>query len=358
MLLFKNSNKVLMEFSHQFSLQNYNSFNVEAISPTIYFPKTVAELAQLPDCPDSSFYILGEGSNTLFVDHHTPVIIKPDFKGITINQTLDSYIVSSGAAENWHDLVCLCIEQGIYGLENLALIPGSVGAAPVQNIGAYGLELSTFCTHVKWFEFSSKEIKVLNNTDCEFSYRDSIFKQALYNKGVITEVVFDFPKAWLPNLSYAGLSDLGEDASAKEVMNRVICLRQAKLPDPRKLPNAGSFFKNPIVDEQTLILLKDCYPKIPFYPQGHGLVKLAAGWLIEQAGLKGYCQNGVGVHENQALVLVNYTSEQGKDIVALAKYVQEQILIKFNILISPEVRMITVKGEKNFSNIVINPVSK
>jgi UDP-N-acetylmuramate dehydrogenase len=358
MLLFKNTNKVLMEFSHQFSLQNYNSFNIKAITPTIYFPKTVADLEQLPDCSNSSFYILGEGSNTLFVDQHSPVIIKPDFKGITITQTLDSYIVSVGAAENWHDLVCLCIEQGIYGLENLALIPGSVGAAPVQNIGAYGLELSTFCTQVKWFEFSSKEIKVLNNTDCEFSYRDSIFKQGLYNRGVIMEVVFNFPKAWQPNLSYAGLNDLGETPSAKEVMDRVISLRQVKLPDPRKLPNAGSFFKNPIVNEQTLKSLKSRYPKIPFYPQNHGLVKLAAGWLIEQAGLKGYCQNGVGVHENQALVLVNYASEQGKDIIALAKYVQQQVLIKFNISISPEVRMITANGEQNFSDIAIDSVSK
>ena len=347
-----------MEFSHQFSLQNYNSFNVKAITPTIYFPKTIADLEQLPDCSDDSFYILGEGSNTLFVDHHSPVIIKPEFKGITITQTPDSYIVSVGAAENWHALVCLCIEQGIYGLENLALIPGSVGAAPVQNIGAYGLELSTFCSQVKWFEFSSKTIKVLDNIDCNFSYRDSIFKQELHNKGIITEVIFNFPKSWQPNLSYAGLNALGEDPSAKQVMDRVISLRQAKLPDPRKLPNAGSFFKNPIINEQTLISLKSRYPKIPFYPQDHGLVKLAAGWLIEQLGLKGYCQNGVGVHENQALVLVNHASEEGKDIVALAKYVQQQVLTKFNILISPEVRMITAKGEANFSDIAIDSVSK
>lgn len=357
MLLFKNSNKVLMEFSHQFSLQDLNSFNVKAITPTIYFPKTIADLEQLPDCSDSSFYILGEGSNTLFVDQHTPVIIKPDFKGITVTQTLDSYIVSVGAAENWHDLVCLCIKQGIYGLENLALIPGSVGAAPVQNIGAYGLEFSTFCTQVKWFEFSSKEIKFLDKIDCHFSYRDSIFKQALHNKGIITEVIFDFPKAWQPNLSYAGLNDLGEAPSAKQVMDRVISLRQAKLPDPRTLPNAGSFFKNPIVNEQIFISLKSRYPKIPSYPQGNGLVKLAAGWLIEQAGLKGYCQNGVGVHENQALVLVNHASEQGKDIVAMAKYVQQQVSIKFNISISPEVRMITANGEQSFNDIEIEPVS-
>lgn len=343
-----------MELSHQFSLQNYNSFNIKAISPTIYFPKTIADLVQLPDLNDKPFYILGEGSNTLFTDSDAPIIIKPDFKGITISTTPNCYIVSVGAAENWHDFVCLCIEQGMYGLENLALIPGSVGAAPVQNIGAYGLELSQFCTRVKWFEFSSSEIKVLNNEDCEFSYRDSIFKKALHNKGVIIEVIFSFPKAWEANLSYAGLGDLGDNPSARQVMDKVISLRQAKLPDPSKLPNAGSFFKNPIVNEEKLQLLKKNHPKIPYYPQGNGLIKLAAGWLIDQAGLKGYRKQGVGVHENQALVLVNYASEEGKDIVALAHYVQQKVLTKFNILISPEVRMITVQGEQNFTDLAIN----
>ena len=347
-----------MELSHQFSLQDYNSFYVKAVSPTVYFPKTVTDLEQLPKFADNLFYILGDGSNTLFVDDLAPVIIKPEFKGITITQTNDSYLVSVGAAENWHDLVCSCIEKGIYGLENLALIPGSVGAAPVQNIGAYGLELSHFCTQVKWFEFSSKEIKVLDNKDCQFSYRDSIFKQALHNKGIITEVVFNFPKVWQANLSYAGLSDLGDNPSAKQVMDRVISLRQSKLPDPAKLPNAGSFFKNPIVNEEKLTFLKICYPNIPFYPQGEGLVKLAAGWLIEQAGLKGYRDSGVGVHEHQALVLVNYANEKGKSIVMLAKYVQQQVLTKFDILISPEVRMITAQGEQHFNQLVIDSESK
>ena len=330
-----------MKSSHQFLLQDHNSFNVKAICPTIYFPKTVADLVQLPDLSDKVFYILGDGSNTLFVDYHAPVIIKPDFRGVTITETPNSYIVSVGAAENWHHLVCLCIEHGIYGLENLALIPGSVGAAPVQNIGAYGLELSTFCTQVKWFEFSRKKITVLNNKACNFSYRDSIFKQMLHNKGIITEVVFSLPKAWQANVSYAGLSDLGDTPSPKKIMDRVISLREAKLPNPQTLPNAGSFFKNPIVNEQQLKVLKHSYPKIPFYPQSKGLVKLAAGWLIEQAGLKGYREKGVGVHENQALVLVNYDSEHGEDLVTLAKYVQQQVLTKFDVLISPEVRMIT-----------------
>lgn len=347
-----------MESSQYFSVQNHNSFNVKAIAPKIYFPKTVTDLKELSVLVDEPFYILGDGSNTLFVEETTPVIIKPEFKGINISESASNYVVSVGAAENWHDLVCLCIDSGIYGLENLALIPGSVGAAPVQNIGAYGLELSNFCTQVKWFEFASQSIKELSNTDCQFSYRDSIFKQALHNKGIITEVVFTFPKLWKPILSYAGLTDLGQTPTAKKIMECVIRLRQSKLPDPVILPNAGSFFKNPIINQDKLSILRNRYPTIPFYPQGEGIFKIAAGWLIEQVGLKGYRENGVGVHKHQALVLVNHGSDDGKDIVALARNVQQQVLTKFDILISPEVRMITAKGEQIFSELVLSSENK
>lgn len=342
-----------MELRQQFPLQNNNSFNVKVTCPTIYFPTTLEDLEQLPDLSMNSFYILGDGSNTLFVDQQAPTIIKPEFRGVEICERAECYIVKVGAGENWHDLVVSCLEQGIFGLENLALIPGSVGAAPVQNIGAYGVELADFCTQVKWFEFSSKQIKVLNNHDCRFSYRNSIFKQSLYNKGIIVEVVLSFPKNWQPNLSYSGLDELGVNPSPKQVMDKVISLRQTKLPDPKKLANAGSFFKNPVINEKKLKVLKSLYPNIPYYPQADDQVKLAAGWLIEQAGLKGYRENGVGVHKDQALVLVNYESENGGDIVMLAKYVQQKVLAQFGILISPEVRMVTAHGEQNFANLMI-----
>lgn len=340
-----------MELNTQFSLQKNNSFNVKCISPLVYLLKTEADLVQLPNLSSMPFYILGEGSNTLFVDTQAPIIIKPDFKGIHIINSPESYIVHVGAGENWHNLVCVCINKGIYGLENLALIPGSVGAAPVQNIGAYGVEFSDFCAEVKWFDFHSQSTKVLNKQDCDFSYRHSTFKKALYNKGVITEVVFEFPKKWQANLSYAGLSDLGENPSAKVIMEKVIRLRQAKLPNPEQLPNAGSFFKNPIVNAEKLANLKEAFPTIPFYLQKNGEVKLAAGWLIEKAGLKGYCINKVGVHEHQALVLVNHESEYGKDIVALAQFVQHKVLQDFDILLSAEVRMVTSKGEQKFASL-------
>lgn len=343
-----------MELIRQLPLQSINSFNVKATSPAAYFPKTLHDLKRLPDLSKSHFYILGDGSNTLFVDQKAPIIIKPEFSGIEILETSESYIVSVGASENWHELVGVCLENGIYGLENLALIPGSVGAAPVQNIGAYGVEFSDFCSSVKWFEFSSKSIKTLAKADCHFTYRNSVFKQALHNKGVIVEVVFNFPKNWQQNLSYAGLNELDERSTAKQIMEKVISLRQEKLPDPSKLPNAGSFFKNPVVSKNKLNLLKNSYPNIPFYPQQKGKVKIAAGWLIEQVGLKGYRVNGVGVHEYQALVLVNYSSDRGKDIVVLAQFVQQQVLEKFNVLISPEVRMVTKQGEQDFADLAIN----
>lgn len=354
MSIFEPSNTVPMELSKQFPLQHSNSFNVKATCSTIYFPKTLKDLEQLPDLSMHNFYILGDGSNTLFVDRQAPTIIKPEFTGVEISELTDCYIVKVGAGENWHELVESCLSQGIFGLENLALIPGSVGAAPVQNIGAYGVELADFCIQVKWFEFSSKKIKVLNNKDCQFSYRNSIFKQSLYNKGIIVEVVLSFPKKWHSNLSYAGLDELCVSPSAKEVMDKVISLRQAKLPDPDKLANAGSFFKNPVVDGEKLKTLKSLYPNIPYYPQGDDQVKLAAGWLIEQAGLKGYREHGVGVHKDQALVLVNYESDDGGDIVALAKFVQQKVLARFDILISPEVRMVTAQGETDFANLTIN----
>jgi len=343
-----------MELSKRLPLQNNNSFNVKATSPIAYFPKSLTDLKNLPDLSINPYYILGDGTNTLFVDQQAPAIIKPDFKGINISETSDYYVVNVGASENWHDLVCLCLVKGVFGLENLALIPGSVGAAPVQNIGAYGVEFSDFCYQVKWFDLTTHAIKSMNTIDCHFGYRDSIFKQALYNKGIITEVVLKLPKKWRANLSYGGLNELSESSTPKQIMERVISLRQAKLPDPSVLPNAGSFFKNPIVNLETLNRLQTAYPKVPFYPQENGQIKLAAGWLIEKVGLKGYSTNGVGIHEHQALVLVNYDCNDGKAIVALAKLVQQKVLAKFDVYISPEVRMVTTQGEQDFDDLAID----
>ena len=337
-----------MKYSKQVSLQTHNSFSVHSLCPVMFFPENEEDLCQLTKVLPKSFYILGVGSNSLFVGGESPVIIKPNFRGIKITETLENYIVQVGCSENWHQLVCFCIERGINGLENLALIPGSVGAAPVQNIGAYGVELADFCTSVKWFDFATDKLQLINAEECKFAYRESIFKHSLKNTGIITEVELTFSKSWQPILTYPGLNKLPANVSTQEVMQKVIGLRTSKLPDPEHKPNAGSFFKNPVVDLNFFKLLSDKFGEMPHYPQKNGNIKLAAGWLIDQAGLKGIRQGGVGVHDKQALVLVNFESKKGQDIVNLAAYVQQKVFEKFNIKLRPEVRIVLSEGEVNF----------
>jgi len=332
-----------------FSLKQTNSFGVESISPIVYFPSTIDDLIELSALELTSFYILGEGFNTLLVESQSPTIIKPDFNGIKIEEQEDCFIVKAAASENWHKLVEFCIDQGINGLENLALIPGSVGAAPVQNIGAYGVELAQYCKTVQWFDFQTKSIMEYQHKDCEFGYRESIFKRELKNKGLITGITLCFPKNWTPNLSYAGLNQLPAAASAKEVMKEVITIRQSKLPDPYQLANAGSFFKNPVIENSQWQTLISQYPNMPSYPQSDGKIKIAAGWLIEHTGLKGYKKDGVGVHEKQALVIVNYQAEKGEAIASLALYIRREVNKKFNILLEHEVRAVFSKGEQNLT---------
>jgi len=346
-----------MQTNQNFSLQTSNSFNIATSCSEIFFPSSVADLHQIAEMSaitSSCFYVLGEGSNTLFVEKFAPVIIKPNFQGISVNETTDKFTVTVGASENWHELVCYCLERGINGLENLALIPGSVGAAPVQNIGAYGVEFADFCTQVEFYDFNNKQITTLTASECQFAYRDSIFKRALLNKGIITQVVLSFPKEWNSNVKYHGLDSLGQSCSAKDIMSQVIRLRQSKLPDPKVQPNAGSFFKNPVISKKLFNQLKLKYPLIPHYPQVNNDIKLAAGWLIEQTGLKGFRYKSVGVHDRQALVLVNYNDGLGSDIVGLAKFIQHKVQDKFGINITPEVRMVAKNGETSFESLVNN----
>jgi len=334
-----------MNIQHQFSLQTLNSFNINAVTPKIFFPTNIIELAEISSQDLAHCYVLGEGSNTLFCEQFAPVVIKPSIKGIEIQQDNDFFYLKVGCAENWPDFVEFCIGNQIYGLENLALIPGSVGAAPVQNIGAYGVEVERFIQSISWFDFSTRSTVEYNHFDCQFGYRDSIFKRRLNAAGIITHVQFKLPKTWQPELSYQGLNELQFPVTAKEIMAKVIKLRQSKLPDPAILANAGSFFKNPIVSTSAFSLLQQQYPHIPNYLQDNGDIKLAAGWLIEQSGLKGYRIGDVGVHSQQALVLVNYNSASGRDIVLLAQYVQQKVREKFNIALNTEVRFIGADGE-------------
>ena len=342
-----------MKCLHNESLLKHNSFNIETTCADIYYPESICDLESLPSLDNTPFYILGEGSNTLFTDEKSPTIIKPNFKGLKVSDKGDCYCVHVGASENWHDLVSFCIKQNIFGLENLALIPGSVGAAPVQNIGAYGVDFSDYCYEVEWFNLKTRKVELLSKNECEFGYRDSIFKGALYNKGIIIGATLHFPKKWQANLAYSGLDSLPSDSIAADVMAKVIELRMSKLPDPTLLPNAGSFFKNPVVDGIKFKQLQSQYPNMPSYKQTEDEIKLAAGWLIDQAGLKGYRIGKVGIHDKQALVLVNYNSGSGQEIVSLAQLIQERVLTDFGVIIEPEVRTVTEKGEVKFSNLSI-----
>jgi UDP-N-acetylmuramate dehydrogenase len=333
------------------SLKTFNSFAVESYCPKMYFPESIADLIAISALLIEPFYIIGEGCNTLFVENNSATIVKPNFSGIDIVEQPTGIEITIAASENWHELVVYCNEQGFNGLENLAFIPGSVGAAPVQNIGAYGVELSDYCVEVHWFDFESKSLKIMSAQDCLFSYRNSIFKQKLKDKGIITAIKLKLPKVWCANLSYQGLDQLSTEVSASEVMLAVIALRKAKLPDHVVFPNAGSFFKNPVVTIDVFNQLTKQYPNMPSYQQDDGQIKLAAGWLIDQVGLKGYRIDKVGVHTKQALVLVNYDHGKGGDVLALAKYVQLKVFQHFSLKLEPEVRMVTASGEKPFSTL-------
>lgn len=339
-----------MKTHTNFPLQSFNSFNVPVVTAEICFPSSLQELAEISVQNATTSYILGEGTNSLFCQEYAPKIIKPSLMGIEITEHDDGFKVKAACGQNWHEFVLFCINKGIFGLENLALIPGSVGAAPVQNIGAYGIEVSNFIDYVSWFDFTQQKQIYFTNDECRFGYRDSIFKQALNGKGVITHVNFLFPKAWQAENRYQGLNDLPFPVTPQAIMSKVIELRQAKLPAPKDLPNAGSFFKNPIVPEALFNSLHQQYPAMPYYQQANGDIKLAAGWLIEQTGLKGFRQGGVGVHENQALVIINYECKPGENIVALSVYIQEKVMDKFNIQLVPEVRFIGINGELTTTN--------
>lgn len=295
--------------------------------------------------PTQSFLMVGSGSNLLFVEpEYQGQIIAASDQTFSYSESNAHYIVTLGASLNWHDTVERLIELGMFGLENLALIPGTVGAAPVQNIGAYGVEFSQFCRSVTGINLMTGQSETLLGVDCDFDYRDSVFKHQLKDKFLITQVELALPKHWQPNLSYGPLQQLN-NPSAKKIFETVCQVRQAKLPDPKQLGNAGSFFKNPVIDLQQFEKLQLIDPNIPNYPQANGQVKIAAGYLIEQAGLKGFCYKQAKVHQNQALVLVNQGGATGEQICQLAANVRQKVFEAYQVRLSPEVRFIGKTSE-------------
>lgn len=281
----------------------------------------------------------------LFTKDFEGLFVRNCIKGIQeIERSETHVVIEAGAGELWHDFVMYCVDRGYGGLENLSLIPGCVGASPMQNIGAYGVEIKDTFAHLDAVEISTGEIKRFHLADCAFGYRESVFKRALKNQYVICKVAFTLTLQPVINTSYgvieAELKQMGiSNPGIKDVSKAVIRIRQSKLPDPKELGNAGSFFKNPVVTEEVLESIQYTYARVPSYPAGEGHVKLAAGWLIEQAGWKGKRFGAVGVHELQALVLVNYGGGTGKEIYELSQRIIDDIQEKFGVSLEREVNI-------------------
>ena len=330
------------------SLKPYNTFGIDVnanrFSKFSSIDELISVLAQRKE--EEPLLILGGGSNVLLTKSFEGLVLKNEIKGFEIiEETENEVVVEAGAGEVWHQFVINCIEHGFAGLENLSLIPGSVGASPMQNIGAYGVEIKDVFDHLLAFEISSGEMKRFNKEDCAFGYRESVFKNIYKNQFVICRVAFRLKKNPDINTSYGAIeSELNKmgitSPSIRDVSNAVIAIRQSKLPDPAVLGNAGSFFKNPVVIESQVEQIKKTYPDIPNYPAENGKRKLAAGWLIETSGWKGKVIETCGVHKLQALVLVNYGGSTGKQILNLSSQIIHDVEAKFGVTLEREVNIL------------------
>ena len=290
--------------------------------------------------------VLGGGSNVLFLGDYKGLVIKNNLQGIEYRPVGEYVYVKAAAGVVWHDLVLDTISRGLGGLENLSLIPGCVGASPMQNIGAYGVEIKDVFIELEAYSMENGERRVFSKRDCAFGYRESVFKRELKDKYLITSVTYKLSRNPVLNTSYGAIREELRAMNVmiptiREVSQAVIRIRQSKLPDPKEIGNAGSFFKNPEVDEAKYRALHEQFPKLVAYPLDNGNFKLAAGWLIEQCGLKGFEMNGAAVHDRQALVLVNKHNCKGSDVYRLSEHVLEKVKEKFGVLLEREVNVIS-----------------
>lgn len=338
-----------MEVQENYSLKNLNTFGIEV--RTRYFASfenqsELKELLEWKKHKHLSLLLLGGGSNLLFTKDYEGLVLQNKIKGLSIEKETSEYtVVKAGAGEIWHDLVLYAIKNKLGGIENLSLIPGTVGAAPIQNIGAYGVELKDHFEKLDAIEIESGKSKSFNLDECCFGYRNSIFKSSQKGKYIITHVYFKLSKKPEFKTSYGAIKDTLQDMkvqeiSAEAISKAVIRIRQSKLPDPEIIGNAGSFFKNPEIPEEQFLKLKESNPDIPSYPVTPGIVKVPAGWLNEQCGWKGKRYGNAGVHKDQALVLVNYGNASGKEIQELSQKIQASVLEKFGIKLETEVNII------------------
>jgi UDP-N-acetylmuramate dehydrogenase len=339
----------LMQIETGVSLKTLNTFGLPAVARRLVRVDSEARVRQVvdhPDCGRAPKFILGGGSNVILTRDLAPLVVKVEVMGRRLVQERDdAWVVEAGAGENWHDFVAWTLDQGWPGLENLALIPGTVGAAPVQNIGAYGLELADRFETLDTVDLVTGRTVTFNRTMCRFAYRDSVFKRAepegLAGKTVITRVRLRLPKPWRPVLGYLDLerkmTETGNTApDARQIFDWVCAIRRAKLPDWQQIGNVGSFFKNPVVTEEQCRDIIGRDPEIVHYPLRDGSVKLAAGWMIDACGWKGKTIGRAGVYEKQALVLVNRGGASGAEVVTLARAIQESVYGRFGIRLEPE----------------------
>lgn len=316
----------------------YSTFRLPATLHEVLLCRSIDELyqAEWPQLP----ILLGEGSNSIFLSDIQRPVLRFIADSVTEQHSEDGILLHVEAGHNWHSLVTHTVQKGWWGIENLALIPGSVGAAPVQNIGAYGVELMDSCIYVDFFHWQTKTIQRLTKAECLFGYRDSIFKQSFSAKGVIVAVGLKLQSDGKAKLSYRGLDHLPADCTVREVYQAVVAVRQSKLPDPNQLSNCGSFFKNPVLAANQFAELQRLHPDLPAYPQPNGLMKTAAAWLIEQCGYKGQRFGDIGCYEKQPLVLVNYGDGTALQLETWMKQIITTVQQRFGIQLEPEVRML------------------
>ena len=335
------------------SLKNYNTFGIDAVAAAFSTFENTDELHELLECNEAQssggnlpFMILGGGSNILFKQDFPGFILKNNIVGIEkIKEDEEHVYIKAGAGVNWHQLVLYAIEHNWAGMENLSLIPGNTGASPMQNIGAYGVEIKDIFYELEAFNVHEKNVSIFQLCDCEFGYRESVFKKKHRNQFVILNVSFRLNKKPKFNTSYGAIEQeldaMGiKDLSIQAVSRAIINIRSSKLPDPAVIGNAGSFFKNPEVSQEDFTVLKNRFPAIVGYALNNGNIKLAAGWLIEQAGWKGYRKGDAGCHAKQALVLVNYGNAKGNEIYALSQAIIDSVQEKFNVLLEREVNIV------------------
>lgn len=329
-----------------FNLRPYNTFGIEVFAKRFAAFSSIEELSHLLQQRNGDqLLFLGGGSNVLFTQNFDGFVLRNEIKGIEVLEENDEHVlVKAGAGEVWHDFVLHCVEKDFGGIENLSLIPGSVGASPMQNIGAYGVEIKDVFVSLEAFHIESGEIHTFDKEACAFGYRESVFKRKLKNQYVIVSVTYRLNKQHTINSSYGAIeSELNAmgvtSPTIRDISKAVIAIRSSKLPNPAEIGNAGSFFKNPVVEKEVLENIQQNYENVPNYPAPNGHVKLAAGWLIDQAGWKGKTFDTYGVHKLQALVLVNYSDTEGSKIYDLSTAIIRDIQTKFGVELEREVNI-------------------